>query len=350
MQLHHFQNEFPYQVKALLSAKKADRLSHAFIIQSDDTKLAADFATALAQTVTCPSPQSDGDSCGKCMTCRQVENKSYAELYTLAPVSKSRQIVIGEDDQQPDTMRCFQSKFHLKSSGAGGIKTGIIYDADCMNTAAQNCFLKTLEEPPPSSFLLLLTSNPFSFLPTIRSRCQTILLLKNKTVYEDENILKIIPVLRKLMFSAGTLSTAEECASTMISISDGLKDMAEDKITSKWKKLVDDSKNLEASVQKQIQKRLDAAIEAEYIRMRDSLLSLIHTWSAQACMISSGIPVESLANPEMFAGMEHGLSDSDFKKTYRMMRKSEDLLKILQWNVNADLALREFCMDTVFGK
>ncbi|MFZ2658275.1 MAG: hypothetical protein WAX69_25305 [Victivallales bacterium] len=350
MQLHHFQNEFPYQVKALLSAKKADRLAHAFIVQSDDTRLAADFATALIQAVTCPSPQANGDSCGACLTCRQVGNGSYSELYTLAPVSKSRQIVIGEDDSQPDTMRWFQSKFHLKSSTAGGIKTGIIHDADCMNPQAQNCFLKTLEEPPPSSFLLLLTSNPFSFLPTIRSRCQTILLLKNKTAYEDENILKIIPILRKLLHSEETLSNAEQCASAMISISDGLRDTAEEKITAKWKKLVEDSKNLESSAQKQIQKRLDAAVESEYVRMRDSLLSLIHAWSAQACMISSGIPVDSLANPEMFSGTEHGLSGSSFKKTYKMMRKSEDLLKILQWNVNSDLALREFCLDIVFGK
>ncbi|HCE44992.1 MAG TPA: hypothetical protein DET40_15740 [Lentisphaeria bacterium] len=350
MQLHHFQNEFPYQVKALLSAKKADRLAHAFIVQSDDTKLAADFATALAQAVTCPSPRGDGDSCGACLTCRQIENRSYSELYTLAPVSKSREILIGKDDMDLDTTRWFQSKFHMKSSIAGGIKTGIVYEADCMNAASQNCFLKTLEEPPPSSFLLLLTSNPFSFLPTIRSRCQTILLLRNKTVYDDENILKIIPVLRKLLFSSGTLSSAEECACTMISISNGLRDMAEEKITGKWEKLVADSKNLEPSAQKQIQKRMEAAVASEFIRMRDSMLSLIHAWSAQACMISSGIPMDSLANPEMFSGMDNSLSDSSFKKAYKMMRKSEELLKILQWNVNTDLALREFCLDVVLGK
>jgi DNA polymerase-3 subunit delta' len=50
-------------------------------------------------------------------------------------------------------------------------KVAVIYEADRMNTAAANVFLKTLEEPTPSTTILLLTTRPYALLPTIRSRC-----------------------------------------------------------------------------------------------------------------------------------------------------------------------------------
>ncbi len=50
----------------------------------------------------------------------------------------------------------------------------LIDDADKMNDAASNALLKTLEEPPPTSYIFLITSRPDALLPTILSRCQTI--------------------------------------------------------------------------------------------------------------------------------------------------------------------------------
>ena len=50
-------------------------------------------------------------------------------------------------------------------------KVAILHEVDRMNTAAANVFLKTLEEPPANTTLLLLTTRPYALLPTIRSRC-----------------------------------------------------------------------------------------------------------------------------------------------------------------------------------
>lgn len=349
MQLQQFQNEFPFIVKALLSAKKAGRLSHSFIIHSDDSALSADFAIALAQAVSCPAPLDSGDSCGECQVCRQLENRTYSELFTLAPVSKSRQILIGEDSTEADTMRWFRSLFHFKSVSGGGMKIGIIYDADCMNEKAQNCFLKTLEEPPPSSLLILLTPSPFTLLPTIRSRCQSILLLRNKSVYDIEKMKDILPVLHMLTFGKADISLAETCASELISISGRLHNIAEEKITGKWKKFLTDTKNLESAGQKLIEKRFDAAVASEYLGMRDSFLSMIHAWFAHLHMLSQGIPLDSLANPEIVSDFKIKPEEIDPKKAYRSLRLSENLIQILQWNVNGDLALREFCLNVALG-
>jgi DNA polymerase-3 subunit delta' len=58
-----------------------------------------------------------------------------------------------------------------KSSNQGGRKVGIVIDADRMNAASANAFLKTLEEPPAGTTLFLLTTRPYDLLDTIRSRC-----------------------------------------------------------------------------------------------------------------------------------------------------------------------------------
>ena len=56
----------------------------------------------------------------------------------------------------------------------GGRRIAIIDDADLLNDAGANCLLKTLEEPPPHSVLILIGTSPARQLPTIRSRCQLI--------------------------------------------------------------------------------------------------------------------------------------------------------------------------------
>ena len=56
----------------------------------------------------------------------------------------------------------------------GGRKIAIIDDADFLNAEGANCLLKTLEEPPPRSTLILIGTSPAKQLPTIRSRCQLI--------------------------------------------------------------------------------------------------------------------------------------------------------------------------------
>ncbi|MFA6292571.1 MAG: hypothetical protein WC637_12355, partial [Victivallales bacterium] len=128
-----------------------------------------------------------------------------------------------------------------------------------------------------------------------------------------------------------------------------LHDVAEEKITGNWKKFLTDTKNLEAAGQKLIQKRLEAAVESEYIGMRNSFLSMIHAWFAHLYMLSQDISPDFMANPELVSGFRINPENIDPKKAYRALRLSENLLQVLQWNVNGDLALREFCLNVALG-
>ena len=91
------------------------------------------------------------------------ESSEHPDLFHLRPSGKMRIISV-------DKTRALIGELN-RSSNQGGAKVALVHEADRMKKAAANAFLKTLEEPPPSTFLFLLTTRPYSILPTILSRC-----------------------------------------------------------------------------------------------------------------------------------------------------------------------------------
>lgn len=95
--------------------------------------------------------------------------EQHADLHWLRPSGKQRTIRIGDSASEGNSVR------HLihnigQSPSVGARKVAIIVEADCFNPAASNAFLKTLEEPPADTTILLLSTRPHAILPTIRSR------------------------------------------------------------------------------------------------------------------------------------------------------------------------------------
>lgn len=93
----------------------------------------------------------------------------HPDCFILRPSGKARYIKVGKSDEG-NSMRKLVIDM-AKSSNQGGRKVGIVVDADRMNPASANAFLKTLEEPPAGTTLFLLTTRPYDLLDTIRSRC-----------------------------------------------------------------------------------------------------------------------------------------------------------------------------------
>lgn len=91
------------------------------------------------------------------------ESHEHPDLFHLRPSGKMRIVSV-------DKTRALISELN-RSSNQGGAKVALLHEADRMKKAAANAFLKTLEEPPPSTYLFLLTTRPYSILPTILSRC-----------------------------------------------------------------------------------------------------------------------------------------------------------------------------------
>ena len=245
----------------------------------------------------------------------------------------------------PNTLRWFEDQFYLTADISSPCKIGIIYDADRMNTEAQNAFLKTLEEPPPQSFFILTPGNPAALLPTTRSRCQTLMLLENRTEFDFSGCAELLKLLQELTFNArGKLVAAEKCAAGIIALAGNLKAEAETRAAEEWSAQLENAKELESSAKKRIEEQFQAVAAAEYLRLRHYFLSAIHTWFAQIYQLGSGVEPVHLANPEFFEGANlSGLPDEE--SSGMMLRHCDDLLFNLIFNVDEELAFRTFALN-----
>jgi DNA polymerase-3 subunit delta' len=142
------------------------RLAHAYLFLGPPGIGKRLFATELARALLCEKPISPLTACDACPACVQIDAGTHPDHHFAAKPPESLEFPIA-------LMREVCSVFALKSARGRG-KVVVIDDADELNDESANCFLKTLEEPPPGSLLILIGSSPERQLPTIVSRCQPI--------------------------------------------------------------------------------------------------------------------------------------------------------------------------------
>ena len=119
-------------------------------------------ARYFAQLIFCQQDTQPPTACGTCLACRKMDSGNHPDLLFVRP--EGSLLKIGQ-------IREIQKQIIYEPLEASR-KVYILTDVDRMNAEAENCLLKTLEEPPAASVLILLTSNIRMLLPTTRSRCQ----------------------------------------------------------------------------------------------------------------------------------------------------------------------------------
>ena len=138
-------------VAVIEQAIARDRLSHSLLLHGDDLETLAAVSLAIADRLLN----------GRGATAHFAPDQ-HPDCFSLRPAGKMRQI-------SADATRELIGKVQV-SPAVAPRKVAILHEVDRMNTAAANVFLKTLEEPPANTTLLLLTTRPYALLPTIRSR------------------------------------------------------------------------------------------------------------------------------------------------------------------------------------
>jgi DNA polymerase-3 subunit delta' len=155
------------QKRAFERAWQRGRLAHAYLFAGPLGVGKHLFAVQLAKALFCTNaPAGRLEACDRCPACSQVEAGTHPDCFSARRPEESLEFPI-------EVMRGFCDKFSLKSATGKG-KVAILDDADDLNEEAANCFLKTLEEPPPRSVLILIGTSAERQLPTIVSRCQVV--------------------------------------------------------------------------------------------------------------------------------------------------------------------------------
>ncbi|MCI0787960.1 MAG: DNA polymerase III subunit delta' [Chloroflexi bacterium] len=160
-------------LKRLEPTLQQRRQSHAYLLSGPPHVGKMAMAINLSQAVNCL--EGPGAPCGTCTQCTRIAAGLHADISILIPGQ-------GEEGRSPKTVigiDAIKELIHRVSLNPyeGSSSVVIIDGAESMSDDAANALLKTLEEPPPQVMFLLLTANEGAVLPTIRSRCQSMVLV-----------------------------------------------------------------------------------------------------------------------------------------------------------------------------
>jgi DNA polymerase III subunit delta' len=148
-------------LESLRAALANGRLHHAYLFVGPEGVGKHTIARALAQAVHCA--ELTGDYCGRCVNCASIIDGNHPDVRFIQPLPGKKEISIQQ-------VRELERELRFRSF-TGKRKIAIVDPAVSMNVAAQNALLKTLEEPPDHSLIVLITPNGGGLLPTLRSRC-----------------------------------------------------------------------------------------------------------------------------------------------------------------------------------
>jgi len=145
-------------------ALKSKQVSSAYLFSGPSGVGKTLLAHTLSKALNCADR--DDDACDTCVSCLKVEAKGHPDVIWIDAADDKEEIGI-------EQIRELQRRINLRPY-EGKQKVFIIQNADAMTQDAANCLLKTLEEPPADSVIILIASNPELLLPTVRSRCKQI--------------------------------------------------------------------------------------------------------------------------------------------------------------------------------
>jgi DNA polymerase-3 subunit delta' len=260
-------------VQLLQRSLERGRLGHAYLFSGSDLQSLETVALTLAKTLNCENPErrngSAVDCCDRCATCLKIQHQNHPDVHLARPESKSRIVTVAQ-------IRDLMHEIQLKPKESV-YKVALIVAADRLRLEGANAFLKTLEEPPPGSVIILLTTDPQKVLPTLVSRCLRLSFgqagpyqldasqrewlgafsdlagSEQKSLINRYRLLDVL--LRKLTALRTTIEESLSARSPMEQYPDAEKSLIE-----RW------------------EDELAASVEAEYRRLRADMLGVLQWW------------------------------------------------------------------------
>lgn len=340
--------KFPRQqqvVELLQRSLARNRLAHGYLFTGEALDELEAVALTLARTLNCRNPVTgEGgaaiDCCDECLSCRKIDRGNYPDLHILRPESKMRILRV---EQLRDLMR----EMNLKPSEAQ-FKVGVIVAADRMNTESANAFLKTLEEPPERSILILLSTEPQRLLETIVSRClrltfaggarrelppeeaEWLASFSGMAAERKHGLLNRYQLLGNLLERLGALRERIETVQTGKSPLQHHDDV-EDRLRKKW------------------EDELKASIEAEYRHQRAQVLANVQWWLRDIWIWTQAQADDLLCFGDLSSAVKTIGQRVTAEDAQHNLQVIEETQRLLHTNVQEALALEVGLLKLRFG-
>jgi len=300
------------------SARERERLAHAYLITGTEGSGKRQLAADVVELIN-GAPAKD------------VFAGQAPEVYLAGPESKSRRIVI-------DQIRALEHALQMRTSD-GRRKVAIISEADRLQLQAANAFLKTLEEPPNNSLLLLLSALPQSLPDTILSRCIEISLASPNDRLLVPEEMELIGLLDQFDFDAAAgVHPAYRLAQGMQRLLGRIRQTIVDANEAALKlEEARYKKTTEGDWLAKREEHYSALTESLYLQQRASLIELLFRWWGDVLRASTGMAPREL--PSARAKTEALAARLATPEILRRIRRLEELRDQLGRNIQESLAI-----------
>jgi DNA polymerase-3 subunit delta' len=302
----------------LRRAHQHDRLAHAYLISGP----AGSGKHRLAAELTASVTGIDQD---------RVFSAGTAGVHLAEPESKSRRIVV-------EQIRTLEHALQMRSAN-GGRKVAIISDADRMQSQAANAFLKTLEEPPNESLLLLLSAMPEALPDTIISRCISLHLAAPSTTTVSGEEVELVDLLSTVgSGKSGGIQTAYRLVQGFQRLLAGIRERIQEENAAAFKRDETRYKNTTDGAWLDGREEYYKALsESLYLQQRARLVETIFLWWSDVLRASTGIARSDLPQARQHtAAVAARLTTPEILRRVRVI---EELRGQLNRNIQEALAL-----------
>lgn len=325
---------FPKQqgVQLLQRSLARGRLGHAYLFSGDQIEELESLARTLAKTLNCQNPVKEKgsavDCCNACPSCHKIDNDIHADIHWARPESRSRQITI-------DQMREMMREIQLKPAEAH-YKIAVVVAADRLNVQAANAFLKTLEEPPSRSVLILLSTEPSRLLETILSRCLRVNFSGDGGRELSEAETAWLEKFTALATGQKTLMGRYLLADAILQKLTEIRTYVDENLAARSP--LEKYEEMEKDLREKWEEELAAAVEAEYRRRRADLLLLVQRWLRDVWLhtLAAG---SGLLNFPKIAGAEAVAKKLTPREALENLQTMDQTQRLLYTNVQEALAI-----------
>jgi DNA polymerase-3 subunit delta' len=328
--------DFPEQeqgVTLLQRSLERGRLAHAYLFTGHRLEELEALARTLAKTLNCQKPvrgksNVGTDCCDECLVCRKINGETHADIHWVRPESKSRVVTI-------DQMRELMREIQLKPTEAE-YKVAVIVGADRLNVQAANAFLKTLEEPPPKSVLILLSTEPQRILETILSRCLRLNFAGEGGRQLDAPQMEWLARFSEAAAEQKSLLGRYRLMDVLLQNLAETKARVEEALTARSP--LERYDDVEKDMRERWEEELKAAIEAEYRRLRGDLLVTVQWWLRDVWLQTLAVGKELVNFPKL-AGTEQVARRITTRQAMENLVVMEQTQRLLHTNVQEALAV-----------